>query len=298
MFLSKILKVSVYLFAVILSFLVVGISIGAGAMNYFSVYSLDAKLQSANEINTGDDIKIVFNQPVIFFSSENIVISPRAEFDFSLTNSSKLLTISHSKLFSPETKYEITLKDVRGASGMLLESKRFILYTHSKPEDNSRIARDNKERLFTQFGLSKDKYIPPKSSIPKDGIKIEPKIKDGKYIDISISNQVMTLFENGIKDNNFLISSGTYGMPTPLGTFSIRNKRKNVWSSCGLWMPYCMNFYGGYFIHELPYWPNGYREGANHLGIRVSHGCIRLGIGPAKYVYDWSEIGTPVYIHW
>lgn len=298
MFLSRISKIFVYLSAIILSFLVVGVSIGAGAMSYFSVYSLDAKLQSANEINTGDDIEIAFNQPIVFFSSENIAIDPRTEFDFNLTDSNRLLTIKHNELFSPETKYEILLKNIRGASGMSLENKSFILYTHSKPENNSRIARNNKERSFTQFGSSKDKYIPPESSIPKDGIKIEPKIKDGKYIDISISNQVMTLFENGIKDNGFLISSGTYGMPTPLGTFSVRNKRKNVWSSYGLWMPYCMNFYGGYFIHELPYWPNGYREGTNHLGMRVSHGCIRLGIGPAKYVYNWSEIGTPIYIHW
>ena len=181
---------------------------------------------------------------------------------------------------------------------MLLKNKKFIFYTHPSSDNSFKIAYDNKKDPFTQLGLSKDKYIPPESSIPKDGIEIEPKIKNGKYIDISISNQVMTLFEDGIKDNSFLVSTGTYGMPTPLGMFSVRSKRINVWSSYGLWMPYSMNFYGGYFMHELPYWPNGYREGTNHLGMRVSHGCIRLGIGPAEYVYNWSEIGTPIYIHW
>ncbi len=298
MFLSKTLKTFVYLSAIALSFLVVGVSVGAGVMNYFSVYSLDAKLQSANEINIDDDIRIVFNQPVVFLSSENIIVNPRTDFDFDLTNSNRLLIIRHSEPFFSETKYEVALKNIRGASGMSLKSKRFILYTHSKLENDFRITRDNEEKSFTQLGLSKDKYIPPESSIPKDGIKIAPKIKNGKYIDISVSNQVMTLFENGIKDGSFLISSGTYGMPTPLGTFSVRSKRKNVWSSYGLWMPYSMNFYRGYFIHELPYWPNGYREGTNHLGMRVSHGCIRLGIGPAEYTYNWSEIGTPIYIHW
>ena len=298
MFLSKILNFSIYLFAITLSFLVIGISVGAGFMSYSSTYSLDAKLQSANEINVGDNIEIVFNQPIIFLSPENIIINPRAEFDFDLTNSDKLLIIKPSEPFFSETKYEVLLKNIRGASGTSLKNKKFILYTYSKPENNSRIARDNEEKLFTQLGLSKDRYIPPESSIPKDGIEIEPKIKDGRYIDISISNQIMTLFENGIEDNSFLISSGTYGMPTPLGTFSVRSKRRNVWSSYGLWMPYSMNFYGGYFMHELPYWPNGYREGIDHLGMRVSHGCIRLGIGPAEYVYNWSEIGTPIYIHW
>ncbi len=298
MFLSKIPKIFVYLFAITLSFLVVSVSVGAGVMNYLSVYSLDAKLQSANEINIGDNIEIVFNQPIIFLSPENIVINPRTEFDFDLTSGDRLLIIKPREPFFLETRYEVLLKNIRGASGTPLENKRFILYTRSSLENNFRIARDGEEKPFTQLGLSKDRYIPPESSIPEDGIEIEPKIKDGKYIDISISNQVMTLFEDGIKDNGFLISTGTYGMPTPLGTFSVRNKRGNVWSSYGLWMPYCMNFYGGYFIHELPYWPNGYREGTNHLGMRVSHGCIRLGIGPAEYVYNWSEIGIPIYIHW
>ena len=297
MFLSKITTLFVYSFAVVLSFLVVVVGVSAGVMNYSSIYSLDAKLQNANEINTNNNLKIVFNQPVVFLNSKNIVINPHIEFSFDLTNGGRVLIIKPNKSFFSETRYEITLRNVRGASGMLLKNKKFVLYTHSKLENNSGIARDNEEKLFTQLGLSKDRYIPPESSIPKDGIEIEPKIKNGKYIDISISNQVMTLFEDGIEDNSFLISSGTYGMPTPLGTFSVRSKRRNVWSSYGLWMPYSMNFYGGYFIHELPYWPSGYREGTNHLGIRVSHGCIRLGIGPAEYVYNWSEIGTLIYIH-
>jgi lipoprotein-anchoring transpeptidase ErfK/SrfK len=33
------------------------------------------------------------------------------------------------------------------------------------------------------------------------------------------------------------------------------------------------------------------------LGIPVSHGCVRLGIGPAKQVYEWTEVGTPVIIY-
>ncbi len=298
MFLSKVLKISVYLFAIALSFLVVGVSVVAGVMNYSGIYSLDAKLQNANEINIDDNIEITFNQPIVFLNSKNIIITPRADLNFDLTNDGRSLIIKHSEPFFSEKKYALMLRNIRGASGMLLKNKKFIFYTHSSPDSGFKITDDNKKYPFTQLGLSKDKYMPPESSIPKDGIEIEPKIKEGKYIDVSISNQVMTLFEDGIEDNSFLVSTGTRRMPTPLGTFSVRSKRINVWSSYGLWMPYSMNFYGGYFIHELPYWPNGYREGANHLGIRVSHGCIRLGIGPAEYVYNWSKVGTPIYIHW
>lgn len=33
-----------------------------------------------------------------------------------------------------------------------------------------------------------------------------------------------------------------------------------------------------------------------YLGKPASHGCVRLGVGPAKLLYDWTEIGTKVII--
>ena len=295
--LFKFLKFSACLFATAFFLLVFGFGVNAGFVSYFNIYSFDAKLQSANEIEINSEIEIIFNQPVIFLKPENITFNPPIDFSFDLQNNGKLLIIKHSQSFSAETKYEIALRNIRGISGMLLKNKELIFYTPAEADNNSKIITNGVISPFTQLGLSIDKYFPPESSIPKDGIVIEPKIKEGKYIDISISNQVMTLFENGIKINSFLVSTGKYGMPTPLGTFSVKNKRRNIWSVYGLWMPYSLNFYGPYFIHELPYWPNGYREGTNHLGMRVSHGCVRLGIGPAEYVYNWSEIGTPVFVH-
>jgi len=89
-------------------------------------------------------------------------------------------------------------------------------------------------------------------------------------------------------------------MSTPTGTFKILNKAGRAYSrKYNLYMPYWMAFTGvGHGIHELPEWKSGYKEGANHLGIPVSHGCVRLGIGPAKTVFNWSSVGTPVVIHY
>lgn len=127
-----------------------------------------------------------------------------------------------------------------------------------------------------------------------------PAIATGKYIDIDTKSQVMVLFENGVAIRSFIVSSGKRGMDTPTGNFSIHNKTPRAWSKTyGLYMPYWMAIVpGGKFgIHELPEWPGGYKEGANHLGTPVSHGCVRLGVGSAKEVYDWTDIGTPVVIH-
>ena len=88
-------------------------------------------------------------------------------------------------------------------------------------------------------------------------------------------------------------------MPTPVGTFSINSKNPRGYSSTyDLYMPYWMAFIGSkYGLHELPEWANGKKEGQDHLGKPVSHGCIRFGVGDAAAVYDWTEIGTPVVIH-
>jgi lipoprotein-anchoring transpeptidase ErfK/SrfK len=126
------------------------------------------------------------------------------------------------------------------------------------------------------------------------------KITDGKYIDINLEAQVLSTFENGKLLDSYMVSSGKRGMETPKGQFSIHNKAPRVWSKkYGLFMPFWMAVAsdGSFGIHELPEWPGGYKEGAAHLGIPVSHGCIRLGVGPAKTVYDWTEVGTPVVIY-
>jgi lipoprotein-anchoring transpeptidase ErfK/SrfK len=129
---------------------------------------------------------------------------------------------------------------------------------------------------------------------------VEAKITDGKYIDINLAKQNLSTFENGKMLGTYKVSSGKRGMATPTGTFHVMSKASRAYSKkYKLYMPYWMQFTGaGHGIHELPEWPNGYKEGANHLGIPVSHGCVRLGVGPAKTVYGWAEIGTPIIIHY
>lgn len=105
----------------------------------------------------------------------------------------------------------------------------------------------------------------------------------------------------GVTIGTYIVSTGKRRTPTPTGTFTITKKAPRAWSrSAKLWMPWWLNFTGArapsgmYAIHELPEWPGGKKEGANHLGIPVSHGCVRLGIGSAKTLYDWAPVGTPV----
>lgn len=119
-----------------------------------------------------------------------------------------------------------------------------------------------------------------------------------KLIDVDISEQMLRYYQYGKLIGTSRVSTGRMGMPTPLGEFKIWQKTPRAYSKkYGLYMPWWMSFKPGYGIHELPEWPSGYKEGVNHLGVRVSHGCIRLGIGPAKKLYDFAPIGTAVMIH-
>lgn len=121
---------------------------------------------------------------------------------------------------------------------------------------------------------------------------------EGKYVLVDLSKQRLYRISGGTLEKTYVVSTGAWNTPTPVGTFSVNSKIRRAWSSTfKLWMPYWMAFIGTeYGLHELPEWPNGYKEGQNHLGRPVSHGCIRLGVGDAAELYAWTDVGTPVVI--
>lgn len=157
------------------------------------------------------------------------------------------------------------------------------------------------ESTFTTLALSPDEWSKDFDERLEQAKKFTlSKHTMGKYIDVNLQSQILSLFENGRLINSYLISSGKPGMETPKGNFALHNKARRPWSKqYSLYMPYWMAIVsdGKFGIHELPEWPGGYKEGANHLGTPVSHGCIRLGVGAAKELYDWAEVGTPIIVY-
>lgn len=119
-----------------------------------------------------------------------------------------------------------------------------------------------------------------------------------KNIVINLATQELQQREGDQVIATYKVSTGKASTPTPRGTFKITWKHPRAWSrSASLWMPYFMKFNNaGAGIHELPEWPSGKKEGEKDLGRRVSHGCVRLGIGAAKILYDWAPVGTPITI--
>lgn len=133
-----------------------------------------------------------------------------------------------------------------------------------------------------------------------------PGLYEGKYLEVNLKEQTLYQWEGTNLVASYPVSTGKWSSPTPEGVLYIKNHISYAYSrKYDLYMPWWLGLafnpdgsnYQGYGIHELPEWRGGRKEGQAHLGTPVSHGCIRLGIGPAQAIYDWAEEGMPAYIH-
>ncbi|MBM3713605.1 MAG: L,D-transpeptidase, partial [Actinobacteria bacterium] len=62
---------------------------------------------------------------------------------------------------------------------------------------------------------------------------------------------------------------------------------------------YWTRFYGPYLIHSVPFDKNGniISEEYAKLGSPASHGCVRLEVEDAKWLYEVLPLGINVSIH-
>lgn len=225
----------------------------------------------------------------------------RISFDKALNNYQVKVVFSHGENLAYQLSGENNLLEL-APEDSFEEGKEYSVEVYIKRKNEEE--KDYHKIYETSFATKSFPKDPKERSIAERLFlarkKIKPKIETGKYIDISLQDQVMVIFEDSNPVETFLVSSGKKGMDTPRGNFKIHNKALRPWSKkYELFMPHWMALMvdGKYGIHELPEWPSGHKEGEGHLGIPVSHGCVRLGVGAAKRVYDWAEIGTPVVIY-
>ena len=96
-------------------------------------------------------------------------------------------------------------------------------------------------------------------------------------------------------------SPGAAGTPTPTGTFRTPNKMRWQTLMGGVWGQYCTQIYQGILFHSVYYHTSDpstlYASAYNQLGKACSHGCVRLTVADAKWIYDNCRLGTEVYVH-
>jgi lipoprotein-anchoring transpeptidase ErfK/SrfK len=119
-------------------------------------------------------------------------------------------------------------------------------------------------------------------------------------IKVSLANQkVYVVDAGGVTVKTFTCSSGGSGNETPKGRFSVGGRGKSFYSpSVKEGGYYWTRFYGDFLFHSIPfdkYYKIETAEAAR-LGKAVSHGCVRLALTDAKWIYEHIQDGTKVVI--
>src|SRR5436190_5838987 len=117
-----------------------------------------------------------------------------------------------------------------------------------------------------------------------------------KRVEVDLANQHLRAYQGARLVLDSSISSGREGKKTPPGEFKagpIKSPmhRSRLYHNAP--MPWSVQVHENIFIH-------GFRKVPRHPS---SHGCIRLpltGANPAKWFYNWIDLGTPISIkgHW
>lgn len=119
--------------------------------------------------------------------------------------------------------------------------------------------------------------------------------KEGKVAYADLGLMKISLYENGEFVKEYPIKSiGREGTAwqTPIGEFDINYKKPNHFSSIGhVYMPFSMQFFGNYFIHGWPYYPDGTPVPEGYSG-----GCIRMETDDAEGVYDFVDKNTKLVV--
>lgn len=122
------------------------------------------------------------------------------------------------------------------------------------------------------------------------------KIKQG--IEVSMSEQKLRMCEQGKALAEFTVSTGKQETPTPTGEFAVIKKSPVLYSKIAeSWLPFWVGFYQDFGLHELPINKEGKRIGEDKIGEPDSLGCVRLKVGDAEKLYQWTEIGAKIVIY-
>jgi lipoprotein-anchoring transpeptidase ErfK/SrfK len=130
-----------------------------------------------------------------------------------------------------------------------------------------------------------------------------------QYVEVNLTTQHLWAWQDGqiIYDSPVTSGATGAGFPTVTGLFHIYEKntdRHLVGYQYGpqynydVFVQYWMAFYGGYGLHDAS-WRSTFGETSGPSGYWYdgSHGCVNLPLATAAWLYGWTSIGTPVWVH-
>jgi lipoprotein-anchoring transpeptidase ErfK/SrfK len=106
----------------------------------------------------------------------------------------------------------------------------------------------------------------------------------GRHAEVSLGKQVLVLAEGDKPQLTYHISSGAMATPSDPGGFRFYRKDAG-YNSLGM-------YYSAYYNRGEA--THGYKSVPTHP---ASHGCIRIPIPQARQVYNWVQIGMPMFVY-
>ena len=89
---------------------------------------------------------------------------------------------------------------------------------------------------------------------------------------------------------------GDAAHPTPSGRFEISYKCASIGKESLYLCRYALCFYGGYMFHSVLFDWGGSEIIDGRMGMRISHGCVRLRQEDSRWLYESIPIGSTVFI--
>jgi lipoprotein-anchoring transpeptidase ErfK/SrfK len=118
-------------------------------------------------------------------------------------------------------------------------------------------------------------------------------IDEERWIDVDLSEQLLTAYERQTPVRAVLVSTGLPATPTPTGQYRIWVKfRYDDMEGPGYYLedvPFVMYFHKGYGLHGATWHAN--------FGHPMSHGCVNLPVEEAEWLFNWAGVGTLVNVH-
>ena len=124
-----------------------------------------------------------------------------------------------------------------------------------------------------------------------------------KWVDVNLSDNSVTAYVGGkVAGGPFYMVPGAPETPTIVGTFHVylkydvqtmrgENADGTKYETEGV--PWVTYFSGGYAMHGAPW-----RSSFGWSGYGGSHGCVNMPVGAAKFIYDWTDMGDTVVVHY
>jgi hypothetical protein len=125
-------------------------------------------------------------------------------------------------------------------------------------------------------------------------------VDNGRWVDINLAEQSLTVYENSKMVFATLVSTGTDPFFTQPGLFKIYQKKDSETMSGD----FSTDKSGYYYLEDVPWTMYFDQLRALHgaywharFGYDASHGCVNLSIGDSRWLYDWAKVGDYVFVY-